>query len=432
MKDSKKIPQPNERVAKAQQKDVQQSRRKFLDLVAKSGVGSATLRYSSLLGGVMTARYAQAQETPKRVVYCYIHSGSPPDWRPSSASSISSSQSSFHYGPGSYNVASICHFRGVDTEVAGHGGARQALGGDYTRNTVDMDLGPILGPSSYYSTIFLGSNAAESGAGAGTIISKTSLPIDDPKQALQRYFGALPEVGSDDTYKLSFDAQKRALENIKKKLSTEEHSRVQNHFTAIEKIESRIADLANAAAPDLDSCKPAIPGAYDDSSNEGMVAHAKLQADILIAAFKCDLTRVGVLQIGNHNGAGWTYRGFDGHSAAHSGGASVWDPMMRAKFEVPAYFIKKLMETTGSDGQPLINSTAFCQVSCFGNGLSHASTDAPFLLATQMPGFRSGFSSKGTAANVRQFHAEVALGLGVNPSGLHLGNNVTGSDVDLT
>lgn len=432
MKDSKKIPLPNERIAEAQRKDVQKSRRKFLDLVAKSGIGSATLRYSSLLGGVMTARYAQAQETPKRVVYCYIHSGSPGDWRPSSASSISNSQSSYHYGPGSYNVAQICHFRGVDTEVAGHGGARQALGADYTRNTVDMDLGPILGPRSYYSTIFLGSNAAESGSGAGTIISKAGLPEDDPQAALRKYFGALPEVGSDDTYLLSFDAQKRALENIKNKLSTEEYDRVQHHFTAIEKIESRIADLANAEAPDLNACKPAIAGSYDDSSNAGMVGHAKLQADILVAAFKCDLTRVGVLQIGNHNGAGWTYRGFDGHSAAHSGGASVWNPMMRDKFEVPAYFIKKLMDTMDSDGQPLINSTAFVQVTCFGNGLSHASSDAPFLLATQMPGFRSGFSSKGTASTSRHFHAEVALGLGVDPTGLSLGNNISGGDVDLT
>ena len=76
----------------------------------------------------MTARYANAADAPKRVVYLYIHSGSPEDWRPSSASAISTSQSSYHYGPASYNVAQICHFRGVDTEVGGHGGARQALG----------------------------------------------------------------------------------------------------------------------------------------------------------------------------------------------------------------------------------------------------------------------------------------------------------------
>lgn len=430
MNDSKKLPQPNDKVAEAQRNDAQKSRRKFLDLVAKSGIGSATLKYSSLLGGVMTARYANAADTPKRVVYCYIHSGSPDDWRPSSATGISTNQSSYHYGPASYNVAQICHFRGVDTQVGGHGGARQALGGDYSRNTVDADLGAILGPRSYYSSIFLGSNASDSGTGAGVIISSAGQPEDDPRRALSRYFGAVPETSKDDTYKLSFDAQKRALENIKAKLSTDEYTRVQTHLTAIGKIESRIADLANATAPDLNSCKPTLPGAYDDSTNAGMVAHAKLQADILVAAFKCDLTRVGVLQIGNHNGTGWTYKGFDGHGAAHSGGASVWNAMMRDKFEVPAYFIKKLMDTTDSTGQPLINSTAFVQVTCFGNGLSHASTNAPFLLATKMPSFKSGFSSKGTASTSRDFHAEVAKGLGIDPSGLNL-EKATGGDVGL-
>lgn len=430
MNDSKKIQEPNQKIADAQSKDVQRSRRKFLDLVAKSGIASSTLRYSSLLGGIMTARYAQAQETPKRVVYCYIHSGAPGDWRPSSATSIASGASSFHYGPGSHNVASICHFRGVDTEVAGHGGARQALGGDYSRNTVDMDLGPILGPRSYYSTIFLGSNATDAGNGAGTVISKSGTPMEDPRSALQKYFGALPDVGKDDTYLLSFDAQKRALDSIKNKLSTSEHARVQNHMTAIEKIEQRIADLANAAAPDLNACKPTISGTYNETSNAGMVAQAKAHADIIVAAFQCDLTRVAVLQIGNHQGSGWTYQGFDGHSAAHSGGASVWNPMMREKFEVPAYLIKKLTTTMDANGQPLINSTAFCQVTCFGNGLSHASADAPFLLATKMPGFKSGFSSKGTAATARDFHAEVAKGLGVDPAGLHLGG-ATGRDVGL-
>jgi Protein of unknown function (DUF1552) len=423
-----KTQQPNQKVAEAQNKDAQKSRRTFLDLVAKSGIASSTLRYSSLLGGIMTARYAQAQETPKRVVYCYIHSGAPADWKPASATNITGS--SFHYGSGSHNVASICHFRGVDTEVAGHGGARQALGGDYSRPTVDTDLGPLLGPRSYYSTIFLGSNAADAGAGAGTIISNSSLPVEDPQQALQKYFGALPEVGNDDTYLLSFEAQRRAAASIKNKLSTAEHARLDAHLTAIEKIESRIKDLSSAAAPDLNACKPTIPTGYNDSTNAGMVAHAKLQADIIVAAFKCDLTRVAVLQIGNHQGGGWTYQGFDGHSAAHSGGTSVWNPMMREKFEVPAYFIKKLTTTLDSNGQPLINSTAFCQVSCFGNGLSHASSDAPFLLATRMPSFRSGFSSKGTTSTSRDFHAEVVKGLGIDPSGLNL-SGATGGNVDL-
>ena len=420
MKFTKKT-QVSEKAVESQARTVQKERRSFLDLVAKSGVASSTLRYSSLLGGVMTARYAQAQESPKRVVYCYIHSGSPGDWRPSSASNMSSS--SVHYAP----VADICNFRGVDTEVAGHGGARQALGGNYSPGTTaDGKLGPILGPSSYYTTMFLGSNAADGGAGAGNIIGE-GLPIEDPQQALGKFFGALPEVGSDDTYKKSFEAQKRAVESIKKKLSSTELDRLDAHFSAIEKIEQRITDQSTAAAPDLNSCKPNIPGGYDDSSNDGMVEHAKLQADIIVAAFKCDLTRVGVLQIGNHQGGGWTYRGYDGHSAAHSGGAGVWNAMMTEKFQVPAYFIDQLRKTKDSNGNNLIDSTVFCQVSCFGNGLSHASTNAPFLVATGMPGFRNSFSSKSTGATTRDFHFEVAKGLGAD---VDFGG-ANGGDVDL-
>ena len=91
-----------------------------------------------------------------------------------------------------------------------------SAGGDYSRNTVDADMGAILGPRSYYSTIYLGSNATDSGTGAGVIISSAGQPEDDPRRALNRYFGAVPDVGKDDTYIMSFDAQKRALDNIKR------------------------------------------------------------------------------------------------------------------------------------------------------------------------------------------------------------------------
>lgn len=420
MKFTKKT-QVSEKAIESQDRRIQKERRSFLDLVAKSGVASTTLRYSSLLGGVMTARYAQAQESPKRVVYCYVHSGSPDNWRPRDASTMSSS--SIHYA----GVADICNFRGVDTEVGGHGGARQALGGDYSPGTTaDGKLGPILGPSSYFSTIFLGSNATESGLGAGVVIGEGA-PIDDPRQALGKFFGALPEVGSDDTYQKAFDAQKRAIDSVKNRLSSAEYERLEKHFSAIEAIERRIADQATAEAPDLDACRPTLPGSYDDSTNAGMVAHAKLQADIIVAAFKCDLTRVGVLQIGTHNGAGWTYRGFDGHGAAHSGGAGVWNAMMTEKFQVPAYLLDQLRNTNDSNGNRLIDSTVFCQVSCFGNGISHASTNAPFLLATGLPGFRNGFSSKATGATSRDFHFEVAKGLGAQVDF----KGATGGDVDL-
>ncbi len=420
---------PNETAVENQQRHVQKERRSFLDMVSKAGIASSTLRYSSLLGGVMTARYAQAADSPKRVVFCYIHSGAPEnDFRPTSATNMAGG--TYHYGPQGHDIAGICKFRGVDTGVAVHGGARQALGGGYGGNTIDVDLGSVLGATSYYSSIFLGSNATAGGTGPGIVVSSAGQPIEQPTAAVAKFFAELPDLGGDETYKKSFAAQKAAVESVKKKLGTEEQKRLQTHFDALEKLESRITDLNSAAAPDLGACKPTIASDPNDSQNAGMVEHAKLQADVIIAAFACDITRVATLQIGNHQGGGWSYKGFDGHSAGHSGGASVWNAMMTEKFEVPAYFIKKLSETNDSNGQPLINSTAFCQVSCAGNGLSHSSADSPFMLATKISEFGGGsFSSKGTNASAKNFFSEVTKGLGVDPSATVVG--AAGGDVDL-
>ncbi len=419
---------PNDKAVDATKRHIQRERRSFLDMVGKTGIASSALRVSSLLGGVMTARYAQAQESPKRVVFCYVHSGAPAnDWRPSSATNMAGS--SYHYGPASHNIASYCRFRGVDTQVSVHGGARQALGGGYSGNTIDADLGSVLGATSYYSTMFLGSNATDAGTGPGIIISSAGQPIESPRAAVENFFGELPELGSDDTYLKSFQTQRNAIDAVKKKLSVEEQQRLSAHLSALEKLESRIVELNSAEAPDLNACKPNITSDPNESSNAGMVEHGKLQAEVIVAAFKCDITRVATLQVGNHQGGGWTYRGFDGHGAAHSGGASVWNAMMTEKFEIPAYLVKRLSEEKDSNGQELIKSTAFCQVSCGGNGLSHSSADAPFMLATAMQSFGGQqFNSKGTDSTAKNFFAEVAMGLGVDPAGTDLGVT-TGKDV---
>lgn len=424
-----------ERAQAARRKQVQKERRSFLDMLGKAGVASSVLRASSLLGGVMAARYAAAAGEKKRVVYCYIHSGAPRgQWMPNGASAMNTS--SVHYGPDGYNVAGICQFRGVDTEAAGHSGARQALGNPNYGTTVDTEIASILGATSPYSSIFLGSNATGSGNGDNLIISSGGQPKDDPRQALGDYFqSAPPSTGDSDTYKKSFAMQYEAISTIKNKLSAEEHQRLDAHSNALSKIENRIESLANNEGPDLEACSPNVPGNYDDSTNRTMVEHAKIQADILVAALKCGLTNVGVLQVGNHNGGGWSMRTpngpVDGHGAAHSAPAGTFEQMMTEKMEVPAYFIRRLMDELDSDGEPLIQSTAFVQVTCMGDGISHNSSEAPYLLATQMPGFRSSFSAKQTSGTARDFHAAVAEGLGIPASELTLGG-ASGGGMDLS
>ena len=100
--------------------------------------------------------------------------------------------------------------------------------------------------------------------------------------------------------------------------------------------------------------------------------------------------------------------------------------MVRYLSDVPAYFLRRLMDENGPDGQKLIDSTVFVQVTCMGNGRDHTREHGPFMLATRLPGFSNSFSSldQGTTED---FNGAVPRGLGI-PDNLYdtMGSNNLG------
>jgi hypothetical protein len=406
---------------------VKQERRSFLEMVGKAGIASSLLKSSALITGVMSARYATAAGGAKRVVFCYTHSGvKTGKWLPTSSSQMN--QISKAFGPEGDNVAGLCRFHSVDVEVAGHGGARQALGNPSYGRTVDADLAVKMGATSPYSSILLGSNSNDGGTGAGLIITSAGTPQDDAREAVKSFFSAQPPSAAGDvTYERAFAAQYAAIDSIKKKLGIDEQARLQEHLVALKKIEDRIKAQQSNTGPDISTCKPTLPATIDDSTNPGMVAQGKLQADIIVAAFKCNLTNVAVLQVGNHQGEGWKFRTsggeFNGHNTIHSAASGSYEKMQTEKYQIASYLLKRLTEEKDSTGAALIDSTAFVNVSCMGDGDNHNSAGSPFMLATKMSSFKTGFSSKNLgAATARDFHAAVVAGLGFDPkSGFNLG-----------
>jgi hypothetical protein len=73
------------------------------------------------------------------------------------------------------------------------------------------------------------------------------------------------------------------------------------------------------------------------------------------------------------------------------------------------------MDDVGPDGQKLIDSTVFVQVTCMGNGMTHNPDNAPFLVATRMPGFKSGFSASSTG-NTEDLNGAIPRGMGISES----------------
>ena len=403
---------------------VQQDRRRFLDLIGKSGIAAGLLKGSALVGGILANRHALAQTAVnKRVVFCYLNSGAASgQWMPTSASQMN--QITRAYGPQGYAVSDICHFRQIDVITGGHQTALNSLGvTDYSSPTMDKRIAAVLGTSTPRASIYLGAKATTS----GTLCSNIGPCQDSPTQALASIFSGTGGGGGgttpDTTYALSYDAQLRALDSIKAKLSTQEYARYQEHIDSLKKIKTNTANAnSSSSSPNTTNC-----GSTITPSMANMQATGKSQADIIIAALACGITKVATLQLGNHQGdwlghnTSWTQ---DAHQACHgSPSNAAFIEMWRYLNDVPAYLIDKLRKTSGPDGQPLINSTVVVQVTCMGNGMDHSSGNAPFIVATQMPGFASGYSAR-SGGNIYDLNGAIPKGMGL--TGINLGTSTLG------
>ncbi len=393
-------------------------RRKFMNLVAKSGIATGLIRAFPLIGGVLSSRYALAQENPhanKRVVYCYVASGDWDDsanWLPANVGD--KKWLSGHYAD--HGVAQYCHFRQLHTIAEGHGGAMSAMAGNNydTRNlpTVDARIASVLGATTPIKGLYLGSGARADQDPQFQYISNMDAVEQDPARALSKMLGAAKPAGTpDQAVVLAFDEQMRALNSIKSKLSADEYWRIEGHLTELQTMKKNYV-AATASIP----CSNVMVNAAN------IKERAKSHARIIAAALACGVTNVATLQIGNAQGGNsWRahdYQGIDPH-CAHSGGNARADFLNVHSYcyNASAYLLQELAKTIGPDGKPLLTSTVFAQVTCFGRANAHSAHNAPFLLATQRPEFRAGFSASGAngqdRGSARTLHNDIIKGLGL-------------------
>ncbi|MDZ7923138.1 MAG: DUF1552 domain-containing protein [Marinagarivorans sp.] len=420
----------HEHAIRARGDKIRKDRRRFLELMSKTGISSGMLRAFPAIAGIVASREAFAQGSTKRAVFCYINSGAPNGfWLPKSATQMN--QSTEHYA----KVASVCNFREIDAMVTGHARASQALGSrNYGQPTMDAIIAPVLSAITPFTAMFVGSETA------GAAISSSAQPKTNPHAALNDYFTGGGDKGDPDfTYLKAFEAQQRAIEEIKKKLSASEKERLLEHTAAIQKLESRITKIMEGTGVDPATFAPTLPApanlmlpaqSGEASLRVRMLEHGKANVDILIAGLKAGLTNFATLQLGSEQGLWKTYGvnhtgGFtgDAHGSVHAGVITAdkvpisYIETLRYVSQVPVYFIEQLISNNGPDGKPLIDTTVFAQVTCMGEGQDHTTPNAPFIMATRMPGFKTGFSSKNQSQNndgsTYDFNETIAKGLGI-------------------
>jgi hypothetical protein len=384
------------------------SRRDFLAMLSRMGIGGALVRAAPLAGGLLATRAAHAQNSVRRVVFVYTPNGAPNGlWLPDGATLNLSTQA--YEG-----LQSLCNFREVEVIGSGHGLARKCLGelrwtSDWTGDTIDQQIASVIGVNTPYPSYTLGvqTNPQEVvGRKAGDFVPAEN----SPAAAYAQLFGSAPPAGDASGYlarkQSVMDINRSAVAELKGRLGSFERETLEKHEAALLEIEARLVESVSVE-PSEACTSPAwnangypttgpIPG-----GEVGVFAYqAELHADIITAAFQCGLTNVFTLQLGWHQGEWYAhdtqYRG-NHHGSCHAATAEENAEMTNYLSRCVAYLVRRLVgaDDPAVPGTKLIDNTVVVQVTDMGNGQDHSAGNGPNMIATRMPGFKQGTVSRG-------------------------------------
>ena len=394
-----------------QEYKVDQNRRSLLKTFAASGISKALFMSSPLVSGMMFARHAEAQSsTPNKSVAIYVPGGGIKDlWLPTgSGSSMAMKPMSSQYD----SVKTQCNFLSSMAHTnAGHGVMPLILSQGWSGDTYDVFMGNQLGPDMPYQYVNLGVHS--NGQGILTRAGSTQVSFqDNPFNAFNLLFGGNTNsaVSSKDAI---LAAHTSAANQIKNKLAGYESRRLDEHIEAIADTKDRLDLLAGGGTS---SCGSAPDNTSFPLTFDTFTQQARLQADIIVAALKCNLTRSCSLSFGNHQGEfripELNYQGIY-HQSIHGGSDGLpnypYYTEMRAHLGgLSAYVIEKLQ----SEG--ILDSTIVTEVTDMGHADLHSGSDVPMLIAGGGSAINKGVVTAGSGYNQRDMLHTAAKACGVS------------------
>lgn len=283
--------------------------------------------------------------------------------------------------------------------------------------SLDQYLGPRIGAETKLRTVECGiqvlpyslDNASLSYRGPlQPIISENS-----PYRVFDRLFRGFAEPDAtpkaEDAEALAdrqavLDAISSSLEKAKARLSGDDKIKMEAHIGAIRAIGHSLTTGRGTGASNT-CAKPSLGRAIDVWRNENIPALGRLQMDLLVMAFACDLTRIGTIQFGRAGAAhrfSWlgpefsidpTLSKFDSAKGFHALAHKEADPDCRAKLvkihtwyaEQLAYLLGKLAAIPEGNGT-MLDNTIVVWLNELGTG-SHTHERVPFVLAGNVGGF---------------------------------------------
>ncbi|MEJ2682409.1 MAG: DUF1552 domain-containing protein [Gammaproteobacteria bacterium] len=371
-------------------------RRDFLKFLGKAGLSLPVIRASVLGAGALLGQYAQAAGlASRRVIFVFVPGGTP-------------QQSARSYTPTANLTLNRCSapleavkrecvfFSGVEiVGGGGHGLTQRVLGAfaDGVRGTLDLALGEVVGAISPVSSLRLGVRTRGLEPISARGYSQVTDYQDNPETVFNRLFGGnidVSQIGIRRDRKV-LEMNQIALDQIKSKLGSYALDRLQQHESAIAKLQADInnvdinnVDINNESTSIIPQRLTFNPGGLStEQADSKFTSLFALQAENAVLALQTNITRIVTIQLGTHQ-SDFSGTGMEGdyHGAIHGGSLERYQTYRAYFTERVAYLINRLANTTDpATGERMLDSTLVVQVTDMGDGNAHTGSDAPFMFA---------------------------------------------------
>jgi hypothetical protein len=354
------------------------TRRKVLKTFVASGISKTLINTSPLISGLLFARHADAQSIsgPNKSLVIYVPGGGIHDfWAPAGSGSDMNLPA---MSAGYEDIKTECNFLlNMSHDSAGHGRTPRILSNSWSGSgvdTYDVFMGKQLGADLPFTYVNLGVHS--NGHGYLTRDGNTQIPFEDnPFNAFKLLFGNT--IGGNSKTPI-IDTHRDALNAIKLKLAGYEIERVDEHLQAIADTQRRLDELAGGA-----SCGTAPDATEFDLSYDTFTQQAQLQADIAVAALKCNITSSVSIAFGNHQGEfripELNYKG-NFHQSIHGGSNGqanypYYTEMRNHLGSLTAYAIRRLWE------EGILDNTIVVETTDMGHADLHSGINVPLMIA---------------------------------------------------
>lgn len=268
-----------------------------------------------------------------------------------------------------------------------------------TGPSVDQVIGKAIGKGTRFESLALGVGSNSPNLlGASIVYRGDKDPITAEKDIFTSYdrlFGTAVAGGGSgasgarngDDAKI-LDAVSKNLSALKGRVGAEDARRIDAHIESVAALKERVVAAANA--PSGGACTPPTMPPRDNPAVFNPVNAAAMMKDVLaatvdvaVAAMKCDLTRVIVIQVGATT-ALWAPAFIGVRTPLHD--VSHQQPDNMAKYTAAtidfgfAYLLKKLSMTTEGTGT-LLDNSAVVWTNEFGDGNAHSMKSLPIIAA---------------------------------------------------